>query len=343
MRIVKAGLALLLMCVATTTFAAGAAASVAAKAEAKAIPSPLETPRAIVDALRANDSEALAEATTDKPTSELAKDWERERAEHARRESGTSHGDAELVRVWSLLATDAGAQQLVDEWQPALAEKATSQVVAMNVGLAAALSGIASSAELRAEEVARLSQLVVAVQSWANRIDWNDRARLERAVGAMSGFVQRSKLATPIELPLVPYEQALALGDDAIATAKAVLRAYDLDVDATLDSLQMEELERDGEHAVVRVRATVLEVPIELVRELYYEHTWGGRWVDSHERARRLEAQARFEEQESIENVRKAPEADADEEAPGSCGEQEDTPESAKQWAAPASGAGTND
>ncbi|HET9484620.1 MAG TPA: hypothetical protein VFO79_11740, partial [Xanthomonadales bacterium] len=147
-----------------------------------------------------------------------------------------------------------------------------------NLGLAAMLTAIASEAELSPAESQQFSQLVLGVQRWAGGIDWSDASRVDRVLAAASGFVRRSGLASPRQVADLPYERALALGDDAIATAKLVLRAYDFDLDALLASISFEELERDGSTATVRTRLVAFGVPLDVTREL----TWRrGRWSDA--------------------------------------------------------------
>ncbi len=240
-------------------------------------PSPVEHPLAVVDALRANDAEAFAEAVSHKSSDALAREWETKRAKAASDEESPTR-DADAHRAWSMLRTKEGTAALADELHPKLTEKATTAVLQFNFGLAAMLTAIASEAELTAEESRQASQLVLAVQRWANGVDWADRARLERALGAVASFVRASGLESPRELELLAYEDALALGDDAIAMVKDVVSAYELDLDAILSSIEIEELARDGERATVRTRLTVFAVPLTITRELEYR---AGRWVDT--------------------------------------------------------------
>ena len=259
-----------------TLFAATASYAAPPAADATRIPSPTEKPLAVLDALRANDAEAFAEAVSRKSSSELALEWERERAKAASNEKSHTRGE-DAHRIWNQLRTAEGTAALVDELQPKIAEQASTAVLQFNLGLAAAMTAVVTEAKLPAAEAQQVSQVLLAVQRWANGIDFTDRARLERAVGAVAGFVRQSGLETPRELELLAYEEALALGDDAIAMVKRIAAAYDLDVDALLASIRVEELARDGERATMRVSANVLGVPIAVTREMEYRH---GHWRD---------------------------------------------------------------
>src|SRR5688572_24469474 len=259
------------------TLAAAFAPLALAADAAKDIPSPVEKPLAVLDALRANDVEALAEAASGEPSDVIARNWEEKRAKAADDEESPTR-NAEGHRMWQQLKTKEGTAALVDELHPKVSEKAGTAVIQFNLGLAAMLTAISSEAELSLEESQQLSQLVLAVQRWANGIDWSDRTRLAQALEAVSTFVRATGLDTPRELELLAYEDALAIGDDAIAMAKRVAAAYALDVDATLGSIEIEELARDGEHATVRTSLRVLDVPLTITRELVYRN---GRWVEA--------------------------------------------------------------
>src|SRR5687768_18186614 len=50
----------------------------------------------------------------------------------------------------------------------------------------------------------------------------------------------------------LPLDEALAYGDAALRAGKQALAAYDLHADATLDSIRITPIERDGEHAKIR-------------------------------------------------------------------------------------------
>jgi hypothetical protein len=259
------------------TLAAAFAPLALAADTAKDIPSPIEKPLAVLDALRANDAEALAEAASGDPSDVIAREWEEKRAKAASDDDSPTR-DADAHRVWAMLQTKEGTAALVDELHPKITEKAGTAVLQFNLGLAAMLTAISSQAELSLEESQQLSQLALAAQRWANGIDWSDRTRLAKALDAVSAFVRGSGLASPKELELLAYEDALAIGDDAIAMGKRIAAAYDLDVDATLGSISIEELARDGETAKVRTSLTLLGVPLSITRDLVYRD---GRWIES--------------------------------------------------------------
>lgn len=300
----------------------------------EAAPSPAEQHRALVDALIANDVEAIGLQVSGESQEKLAREWERDRLRKANAEH-PPYIDVELERIWSLLGTPEGTAVLADELYPKFAEQANLNVAQLNGGIAMTLASIASDGDLTPEEVQQLSQLMLAVQRWSNGMDWQDRARFNRAIDEVAGFVRRSQAKTATEIMLLPYEDALALGDDAIATAKRVLRVYDLDVDATLRTVRIEELSRDGDDATLRWSARVLDVPIGITRALRYQREHRNRWRD----AKELEQEVRWQaEWEAAEAARAAEAEQATQAQPAAdaatCGKSEGDPDPKDQfWA----------
>ena len=255
-----------------------------------AAPSPAEQDRALVDALIANDIEAIALQSGDKTQEALAREWERDRARYAKSEL-TPFVDMELERLWAMLATPEGTKALADELYPKFAEQATLNAAQFNGGIAMTLSSIASDSGLTPDEVQQVSQLMLAFQGWSNGMDWQDRARFDRAIDEIAGFARRSGVETATEIQLLPYEEAAALGDDAVATIKRVVRIYDLDVDAMLHSIRIEELSRNGDEATLRWSARVLDVPISIEKQMRYDRNDSRQWLTLDE----IEQKARWQ------------------------------------------------
>lgn len=334
MRVSSRGSGVLALVLACAVAQAAPAADAPKAAVVEAAPSPSEQHRALVDALIANDVEAIALQFSGESQEKLAHEWERDRLRKANAEH-PPYIDVELERIWSLLGTPEGTAELAEELYPKFAEQASLNVAQLNGGIAMTLAAIASDGDLSPEEVQQLSQLMLAVQRWSNGMDWQDRARFDRALDEIAGFVRRSHAKTFTEIMLLPYEDALALGDDAIATVKRVLRVYDLDVDAMLRTARIEELSRDGDDATLRWSARVLDVPVTITRALRYEREYANRWRDAKEPEQEARWQADYE---AAEDVREAEAAKSAATSPAAdsatCGKGESNPETKGQfWA----------
>ena len=256
-----------------------AALSTAPCGVADDIPSPLDQPRAIVAALRANDVDALHAALSRDTREARVADWERQRVRQLENDVQPAHGDeAEVVLAWAMLGTQHGAVALGDAFGPRFATHLLEARQRYARDLPQDLVDLANDPDYTPDEAQQLSQLALAALRWAEDTDFADRARLDRALAEASGFVQRSGLASPREIPLLDYDAACALGGDALATLKRVLLAYGLDADAVLASIVIEEAARDGDRATLRWHARVLDVPITFTREQRFRH---GRWADA--------------------------------------------------------------
>ncbi len=238
-------------------------------------------------ALKQNDFAALQEALSDdKDLTEIAAAWD-ERAEHAKQrraealeQDPASRDMVELVNnsmqeTWSKLLSDEGVDALVAEWQPELADTASKRVMEFNLGFGALLTGIASNGKLSAEQVQQLTRLMYAVQDWTGRVNFADNARLRRAVMAIAQLARGTGIKRIDDVESLRFEEAVVHGDALIRTAKHVLAAYDIDADAILGSVRIEEHDAVGDRAVLRVQGSVFGV--DLVHEQpmrYFQDQW---------------------------------------------------------------------
>lgn len=159
MRVSSRGSGVLALVLACAVAQAAPAADAPKAAVVEAAPSPSEQHRALVDALIANDVEAIALQFSGESQEKLAHEWERDRLRKANAEH-PPYIDVELERIWSLLGTPEGTAELAEELYPKFAEQASLNVAQLNGGIAMTLAAIASDGDLSPEEVQQLSQLM---------------------------------------------------------------------------------------------------------------------------------------------------------------------------------------
>lgn len=241
-------------------------------------------------ALKQNDFAALQEALSDdKDLTEIAAEWD-ERAEHAKQRRAEAleqdPGSRDMVELvnnsmqetWSKLLSDEGVDALVAEWQPEVADAASKRVMEFNLGFGALLTGIASNGKLSAEQVQQLTRLIYAVQDWTGRVNFADEARLRRAVMAIAQLARGTGLTHIDDVESLRFEEAVVHGDALIRTAKHVLAAYDIDADAILNSVRIEEHDAVGDRAVLRVQGRVFGVDLVQEQPMRY---FNDRWMEA--------------------------------------------------------------
>jgi hypothetical protein len=240
------------------------------------IASPVEKRRAIVDALVVEDFQALVEAMgSADDLARMAQDRQRDLERAKEPDYKPSEAEIAIDGVLAKLATREGVDALVAEWQPLLAEQANAKVIEFNLGLAAMMSALGEDKSASVEELRQRGQLILAVQAWANGVDFNDAARLRRAVDAAAGFVRKSGVRSSRDFMAMPFEDLVIRLDDALRAGKEILAAYDLDVDALLRSIEFSVVSRDGDRARIRTEATVLGVRLSHEEELrWYMNDW---------------------------------------------------------------------
>lgn len=244
---------------------------------------------AVLLALKQNDFAALQVALAeDKDLAEIAAEWDEraDRVRQARQASVEAASDAPTLEsvedgrqdTWNKLQSDAGVDALVAEWQPELAETASKRVMEFNLGFGALLTDIASDRKLSADQVQQFTRLMYAVQDWAGRVDFADDARLRQAVTAVAQLARGTRLKRFDEVEGLRFEDAVVHGDELIRTIKRVLSAYDIDADAILNSVRIEEHDAVRDRATLRVQGKVFGV--ELIHEQPMRY-FQDRWMDA--------------------------------------------------------------
>lgn len=237
-------------------------------------------------ALKQNDFAALQEALAeDKDLAEIAVDWDARADQAKQRRADAIEQDPEALSgvegvqdTWNKLLSDEGVDALVAEWQPALADTASKRVMEFNLGFAALLTGIASDRKLTADQVQQLTRLMYAVQDWTGRVDFADETRLRQAATAIAQLARGTRLKRFDEVETLRFEEAAIHGDELIRTVKRVLAAYDVDADAILNSVRIEEHDAVGDRAVLRMQVRVFGVALTHEQPMRY---FEGQWMDA--------------------------------------------------------------
>lgn len=275
-----------------------------------------DTLNAILLAMKQNDFAALMEATDeDQDLGGIAAAWD-ERAERAKQRRAKANkqdpdaldleaeGDDTMQDTWNKLLSDEGVDALVKEWQPKVAETASKRAMEFNLGFAALLADIAGDQKLNADQVQQLTRLMYAVQDWTGRVDFAEEARLRQALTAIAQLVRATRLKRFDEIETLRFEEAAIYGDELIRTVKRVLAAYDIDADAILNSVRIEEHDASGDRALLRVQGKVFGVDLAHERPMrYFKKRWMDaddaadieRWADEAAEAERAAAAAEAE------------------------------------------------
>ncbi|MDO5505278.1 MAG: hypothetical protein Q4F49_03160 [Pseudoxanthomonas suwonensis] len=161
-------------------------------------------------------------------------------------------------------------------------------------------------------ERAHYTQLVQAAAAWARGAPLGDKARAHAAVTRMVHAARGSGLVDADSFARFGMLDSLQRVGPVLAAAKATLLDYGLDLDASLDAMQVELVESDGDRALLRMH-----------------YPLGTRMIDARVHAVRVDG--RWYLQDFLEHARAAaalapaddPPAPA---APGSDGEQAEQP-----------------
>jgi hypothetical protein len=126
-----------------------------------------------------------------------------------------------------------------------------------------------------AAEREHYGQVIGALGRWATTAPLSDRVRARGAIARLSGAARAAGLDSDAAFASAGMEPALRRLGAFIGTAKAVLRDYGLDLDASFDSVQATLHEQTGDTARVRLRYVLAGTPVDTLVELERVE---GRW-----------------------------------------------------------------
>ena len=160
-----------------------------------------------------------------------------------------------------LMAPDA-EQALMRDIEPKLAEFETE--IAGQWPLMQATAGIFLNAAIEANtelsdaDKSHGQELVAAVLAWAQPSLFTDRERAREAIRALSATARELDLPRLEDARALEMMPAMEKGGIALAGFKQAAKAYDMDLDASLDGVEAELLSREGDRARVKVTYPLL-------------------------------------------------------------------------------------
>jgi hypothetical protein len=122
---------------------------------------------------------------------------------------------------------------------------------------------VTSAEEYSDEERDHYLQMIAAFSQWGQRAPLADGKRASAALPRLIGAARGTGLAGPDGFATAGMDKALGRLGPFFRTAKDVLRTYDLDLDAALDSVRPSVAEQTGDTARLRVRYTLAGRPID--------------------------------------------------------------------------------
>lgn len=113
---------------------------------------------------------------------------------------------------------------------------------------------LANEGDFSADERAHYRQLVAAASRWAANAPLSDAGRAHAAIARLAVAARASGLRSEADFARLGMDASLRRLSSFERVMKDVLAGYGLDLDATLAGMRATEVERDGDHARVRMQ-----------------------------------------------------------------------------------------
>jgi hypothetical protein len=113
---------------------------------------------------------------------------------------------------------------------------------------------LANEGDFSADERAHYRQLVAAASRWAANAPLSDPKRAHATIARLATAARASGLRSEADFARLGMDDSLRRLSGFERVLKDVLAGYGLDLDATLAGMRASEVERDGDHARVRMQ-----------------------------------------------------------------------------------------
>ncbi len=231
--------------------------------------------KAAADALRQNDVAQFVKLVLPEARYNEAK-AKFEARERTAPEAGEAAEFAEMMV--KLTAADAETA-LMAEMEPHLAqfeaEMAPQMPMMIGMGRGMAVQGIQQNADLSEDQKRQATQLVDAMGNWLSGVKLADRELAKQAIAKTVAAARKLDLQSLEQVNALNFDQAMEKAGIAFGGLKDVLGVYGFDVNAALDSTQIEVLSSEGDAARVKLSYTLLGTAITSEQDMVRE---AGRW-----------------------------------------------------------------
>ncbi|MCF6299594.1 MAG: hypothetical protein L3J52_00485 [Proteobacteria bacterium] len=190
--------------------------------------------------------------------------------------AGNSDAQKEqFVKTVSMLTADDAEENLYQQIAPQL-EMARNMLPMMMMGKDQMLQGIGSSPMVPDDQKDNLTKIASAAMDWVAENDIFSEELTKNAIGVVVRTAKNLNLNTLDEVQNMNFDQALEKGSIVLGGVKSVLNTYGISVDTMLDSVQISDVQVNGDTASMKVG---FEIFGELIDQTINMNKKDGKWV----------------------------------------------------------------
>lgn len=242
---------------------------------AEATATPDAVVKASADALRQNDIGQFVKLVLPEAR------YNEVKAKFESRERTAPEADeaAEFSEMMAKLTAADAETALMAELEPHIAqfeaEMAPQMPMMIGMGRGMAVQQIQQSADMTADQKQQFVQFADAVANWLGGVKLGDRELAKQAIAKTVAAARALDLQTLDQVNALNFDQAMEKAGIAFGGLKDVLGVYGFDVNAALDSTQVEVLKSEGDAARVKLSYTLLGTAMSSEQDMVREN---GRW-----------------------------------------------------------------
>jgi hypothetical protein len=178
----------------------------------------------------------------------------------------TDEERAEFAENFGRLIAPGAEAQLMAEIRPQLEEfngEMKAQLPMMiGMGKSMVIATINESEDVPAENKPQATNLINAIGTWLETGEFASVRRAEQAIAAITAAARKSSIRTLDDVHALDFDGLTKVLSVALEGTKNALKAYDIDLDRTLDSARAEVVKQDGDTATVRTHFELFGTPL---------------------------------------------------------------------------------
>lgn len=222
--------------------------------------------KASLAALKANDIKALIKSQLNEESyNNLVSAFE------ANKTTDIPESDkAQFAQTVAMLTADGAEEQLYQQVVPQLEQAKAMVPMMLMMGKDQMLQGIKNNPMIPEGQRETITQVASAAMDWVGENDLFSEDKTRGAIAAVVATAKALDMKSLDEVQNMSFDQALDKGSIALGGLKDVLNVYGLSMDDMLDSVEVSDVNVDGDKATMNVSYDVfgqtLSQPMEMMK-----------------------------------------------------------------------------
>lgn len=210
--------------------------------------SPSGSLMAVVESLKHNDVKSLMQISMSKA------DYDKAVAEFEKNKGTPSEANkAQFAQMMGMLTSEGAEDQIMSLMEPQLEQMRSQLPMMLMMGKGMASQVIQSSPDLPEGQKETVTKLATALIDFASENDLLSEEVTRKAVSAAVSTAKELDMASLDDLQNMSYDDVMGKASIVMGGAKNILSAYGISLDDLLSSVQVSDVQENGDNATMKL------------------------------------------------------------------------------------------